>query len=111
MSEQVQDDVVALAGRLLKAAKADRLSVTWFGGEPLLAPDIIASLSERLKAVAAERVVPEITASSFLRKHGLSAPSSVRTALPVLLDRDLLYRSESGYVVYDRLFADYLRAL
>ena len=54
MSEQVQDDVVALAGRLLKAAKADRLSVTWFGGEPLLAPDIIASLSERLKAVAAE---------------------------------------------------------
>ena len=54
MSEQVQDDVVALAGRLLEAAKAERLSITWFGGEPLLATDIIASLSERLKSVAAE---------------------------------------------------------
>ena len=54
MSEQVQDDVVALAGRLLEAAKAGQLTITWFGGEPLLATDIIAALSERLKAVAAE---------------------------------------------------------
>ena len=54
MSEQVQDDVVALANRLLEAAKAETLSVTWFGGEPLLAPDIIASLSERLMVAAAE---------------------------------------------------------
>lgn len=64
-----------------------------------------------LKAVAAERVVPEITASAFLRKHGLSAPSSVRTAVPALLKRDLLYRSDSGYLVYDYLFADYLRGI
>ena len=54
MSEQVQDEVVSLAGRMMKAAKADRLTVTWFGGEPLLALEVIASLSERLKAVAAQ---------------------------------------------------------
>ena len=62
-----------------------------------------------LKAVAAEGSVPEITAGAFLRRHGLSAPSSVRTALQTLLDRDLLYRDENGYRVYDYLFADYLR--
>ncbi len=54
MSLQVQDDVVALADRLLKAAKAERLNIHWFGGEPLMALDVIESLSERLRAVAAE---------------------------------------------------------
>ncbi len=54
MSEQVQDDVVALANRMLEAARAEKLSITWFGGEPLLATDIIASLSERLKVAAVE---------------------------------------------------------
>ena len=62
-----------------------------------------------LRAVAAEGVVPEITAAEFLRKHVLSAASSVRTALPVLIERDLLYRSDAGYRVYDHLFAEYLR--
>lgn len=62
-----------------------------------------------LKAVAAEGTVAEITASDFLRRHGLAAPSSVRTALPVLLEHDLVYKSDAGYMVYDYLFADYLR--
>lgn len=35
----------------------------------------------------------------------------VRTAVPTLLKRDLLYRSGSGYLVYDYLFADYLRGI
>ena len=55
MSEQVQDDIVALAGRMLDAANAKDVHVTWFGGEPLLAPDVIELLSERLAAVAEER--------------------------------------------------------
>ena len=55
MSPAVQDDVVALAGRLLDAAGGKHLSVTWFGGEPLLAADVIESLSERLIALAEEK--------------------------------------------------------
>ena len=54
MSAEVQDDVVSLTERLFKAARAKHLSVTWFGGEPLLACDIIESLSERLMALAEE---------------------------------------------------------
>lgn len=63
-----------------------------------------------LRAVASERRVPEITAGAFLRKHGLAAPSSVRAAVPALVERDLLYKADSGFVVYDRLFAEWLRS-
>ena len=45
MSREVQDDVVALAERMLEASGVRRLAVTWFGGEPLLFPDVIESLS------------------------------------------------------------------
>lgn len=57
MSPEVQDDVVALAERMLEASGAQRMHISWFGGEPLLAPDIIESLSERLIALAEQRGV------------------------------------------------------
>ena len=52
MSQDVQDDVVALAERMLKTFHAEKLHITWFGGEPLLAHSVVASLSERLIALA-----------------------------------------------------------
>lgn len=52
MSPKVQEDVVALAGHMLKASGAETLDVTWFGGEPLLAVDIVETLSEKLLTVA-----------------------------------------------------------
>lgn len=54
MTAEVQEDVVSLARRLMDAGRTKDLSVTWFGGEPLLAPDIISSLSEKLIALAEE---------------------------------------------------------
>ena len=54
MSAEVQDDVVALAKRMLDASNAKKLHISWFGGEPLLAPDVIRSLSERLMALAGQ---------------------------------------------------------
>jgi uncharacterized protein len=54
MAPEVQDDVVALAERMLEASGAKSLHVSWFGGEPLLAPEIIDSLSQRLMALADE---------------------------------------------------------
>lgn len=62
-----------------------------------------------LSAIARENVVKEITASAFLRRNSLSAPSSVRTALEGLIRADLVYRSANGYIVYDRLLREYLR--
>ena len=55
MSQEVQDDVVGLAERMLNASGVKDMSVSWFGGEPLLAPDIIEALSERLMKLTEER--------------------------------------------------------
>jgi len=63
-----------------------------------------------LLAIAKERVVPEISAKEFIDRHGLPSPSSVRSAVAELLRRDMLYRSEAGYLVYDQLFGTWLAA-
>lgn len=54
MSEKTQDDVIALARRMLEQSHAKKLSVVWYGGEPLLAPEIIEGLSKRLIALCDE---------------------------------------------------------
>ena len=54
MSPEIQDDVVALAARMIDAAHARKLTITWFGGEPLMATDVIESLSPRLISLAEE---------------------------------------------------------
>ena len=55
MSPAVQDDVMALARRMLDVSGGKNLGITWFGGEPLLAADVIEHLSERLMALAKEK--------------------------------------------------------
>ncbi len=55
MSAEVQDDVIALAERMMDASGSNSVDVTWFGGEPLLAPDVIESLTERLIRLVEER--------------------------------------------------------
>ena len=55
MSPEVQDDIVALTARMLDAAHAKKLTITWFGGEPLMATDVIEALSPRLIRLAEER--------------------------------------------------------
>ena len=57
MEPEIQDGVVGLAARLLDVSGRKRLHIVWFGGEPLLAPDIIDSMSAKLMAVAKERKV------------------------------------------------------
>ena len=54
MSPEVQEDILSLARRMMKAGKSEKLNITWYGGEPLLAPDVISSLSSRLMALAEE---------------------------------------------------------
>ena len=55
MTQKTQNDVVALAEKMLDVAQTKAMSVTWFGGEPLLAPDIIEALSKRLMALCEEK--------------------------------------------------------
>ena len=64
-----------------------------------------------LKAIAAEGCVAEITGGKFISKHGLKAASSVNAALKSLKAADLVYRTDVGYIIYDRLFGIWLSQL
>jgi hypothetical protein len=44
-------------------------------------------------------------------KHALRSPSSVHLSLRTLVNDELLYGSDDGYVVYDRLFGFWLARL
>lgn len=39
------------------------------------------------------------------------AASSVKVSLEMLIDKELVYPGKAGYVVYDRLMAEYLRRM
>ena len=64
-----------------------------------------------LKAVGREGTVESISAGDFIRRNTLPAASTVRSAAAKLKERDLLYRTDSGYVVYDRFFGTWLKRL
>jgi len=55
-----------------------------------------------LRAIAAEGVVAQPNANSFLQKYNLPSASSVNKALGTLLEKDMVYNTTEGYIVYDR---------
>lgn len=61
-----------------------------------------------LSAIAEEGEARGLMSGEFMQRHRLSATSSVRSALKVLLRNDLVYRTETGYVIYDRIFGEWL---
>ncbi len=67
--------------------------------------------TQLLRAIAAENCVAEITAGDFIAKYSLKAASSVRSALEKLLRLELVYKTNSGYIVYDRFMNEWLKQL
>lgn len=67
--------------------------------------------SKLLLAIARESVVKEPLAAAFLQKHQLKTPSSMQRALQYLLEHEYIYRSENGYIIYDRFFGLWLRTV
>jgi hypothetical protein len=64
-----------------------------------------------LKAVGRQGVAKSISGGDFIRRNKLPAASTVRSAAAKLTERDLLYRSDAGYVVYDRFFGLWLKRM
>jgi len=62
-----------------------------------------------LKAIAIEKCVKEINAGDFIIRHNLKAASSVNSSLKKLIDKELVYKTTHGYIVYDRFLAFWLR--
>lgn len=64
---------------------------------------------ELLKAIATEGCVKSINAGDFIKRHHLKTPSSVNVALKSLLNKELIYQTSVGYIVYDRFFGKWLK--
>lgn len=61
-----------------------------------------------LRAVAKEKVVAQINSGDFISCYNLKNASSVSRALNKLLENELVYKSEKGYIVYDRFLGLWL---
>ncbi len=57
MSPETKDQLIAFLEKQIKEFSPSLLTVSWFGGEPLLVPDIIESLSKRIIALCEENHV------------------------------------------------------
>lgn len=62
-----------------------------------------------LKAIASEKKVAQPQSSEFIRKYELPSPSSIKKALEMLTEKDLVYQTPEGYIVYDRFLDIWLR--
>lgn len=61
-----------------------------------------------LKAIAKEKIVKKITAGDFISKYGLKAASSVNSTQKRLIKNELIYKTPSGFIIYDRFFSEWL---
>lgn len=64
-----------------------------------------------LRAVAKEGTVGQPMGKEFIKKYSLSGASSVKTAIDVLYDKEMLYRTPNGYIVYDRFMSQWLQRI
>ena len=64
-----------------------------------------------MKAIAGEGKVKEVNSGDFISRYGLRASSSVNLSLKKLLDNEIVYRDDDGYVIDDRLFGLWLRRM
>lgn len=56
-------------------------------------------------AIAKERSVTKPTSSKFINKYGLISDSSVRRALEALINKEIIYKENNSYKLYDVFFA------
>ena len=74
--------------------------------------DLLRSQTEAeqllMKAIGRDGVASAISSADFIRRHRLPAASTLRSAAAKLKSRDIVYQTDSGYVIYDRLFGIWL---
>ena len=64
-----------------------------------------------LKAIALEGTVQQPLGNDFIKRYELPSTSSVKSALAVLIDKDLVYQTPEGYIVYDRFLGLWLKRI
>ncbi len=96
------EQVEAVIEDRVKANEYDRQQVV------SLLPDGAQRLA---KAIAKEGRVKAPQAGDFINKYALRAASSVKSALDILIDKEIVYPGTEGYEIYDFFLAEYLKKL
>ena len=63
------------------------------------------------EAIAKDGIVAQPTAGKFIKGHKLSGASSVKAALKTLEDKELVYKTNDGYLIYDRFMDPWLKRI
>lgn len=69
---------------------------------------LTSNQQQLLRAVGIEKCVQSINSGEFLLRYGFKSTSSINKALAYLLDKEYVYRSDNGYIVYDRFMGLWL---
>jgi len=99
---------------LTSSSQIDEALDSLVEGSSIVFHDLFRSQNEASRALlraVADGCVAAPTSGEFLSQNGFKSHSTVRSALKDLLDNDLLYQTDEGYVVYDRLFGIWLSRL
>ena len=64
-----------------------------------------------LKAIARAELVEQPLSNEFIKRYELPSTSSVKSALSVLVNKDLVYQTTKGYIIYDRFLGLWLKRL
>ena len=64
-----------------------------------------------LRAIAMEKIVAAPTSTAFLKKYNLPAMSSVKRVIDFLKEKEYIYPTNDGYIIYDRFMAIWLQRL
>lgn len=75
--------------------------------------DLMYQLPEKqslvLRAIAKEGKAQNLTSGKFIKRHGLLSASSVKSAVPALLDKGLITSDKGVYQVYDKFLEIWLQ--
>jgi len=63
---------------------------------------------EVLKAIAKEKSIDKPNSKAFMKKYGFVQTSSLNRTLNALLNKEMIYREDNNYKVYDVFFAKWL---
>ena len=59
----------------------------------------------------AEMIAQNITSLRFIMKYNLNSASTVQSAVKILLNNDLVTKSENGYCICDIFLSDWLATM
>ena len=99
------DDIKCVAHAIDAALQT--ISTSYEGLLPFLTP----SQKALLRAIAREEPVDQPLRSDFIKKHDLPSTSTIKSALETMQRKELVYRTDKGYIIYDRFFSLWLKRI